>query len=864
MLTTCTKEETYEETKKTKVEPPLFELLQPAQTGIRFNLGGQLLFKGDPTGLFSNVSAVAAGDINNDGLPDLFFSGGHQNSGLFLNEGGFKFKDITASAGIRDEGEKFSDTEGVNFVDVNGDGLLDIYVLKTGLTGNFKTGQFNKDGSNLLFLNQGNNKFKEAANQFGLDLIGLSHTANFFDYDADGDLDVYMAYTGEPGAAFSFPYYEKPPRSKWLNDQFLENRNGKFVDVRQKVGLPFERNIALSVSVGDVNNDGFGDIYVANDFFGRDFFFLNNGNKTFSDSHADYFTGAPMSAMGSDFSDINNDGWLDLFVGEMMPPSSARQKQNLIPFSINIYNRLQRERKPQFTRNMLQLNQGGSGFRDVGLLAGVHASEWSWSSFFFDADNDGHKDLFVANGILRDMTNMDFVKANFGNDYTAMADPKAKAKVDNYKAPVIKTSNHLFRNSGGYKFEDMKKTWGLDVPMQTRGATYADFDQDGDLDIIMNNMDDGPVILRNLAREQGRGNYLILQLKAKEQNTYGIGAKVELYYGKGGYQMNYLSSQRGFQSSPAPILHFGLGEQTKIDSLIITWPGGDQELYLDIAANQKLVYEQGKGKRFKKDSTSTATVFQKVRKHPNYRHKENDFPDFKENRILAQRYSREGPAIAISDVNGDSNFDIFVGGAEGQSGQLFLQNSTGGWQPATAQPWKINAPSEDLGAIFFDANGDGVMDLYVSGGSDKKDEDYPDQLYLNDGQGNYRKVDNALPSGAKNSKVVIAGDYDADGDLDLFIAARYHGGATSIAAFSKILRNNNGKFEEVALDLPTSLGEISAALWTDANGDGALDLALVGRWMGLTFLFQQDGQFSTKVLVDTEGWWNSIIASDPR
>jgi hypothetical protein len=576
----------------------LFEAVPASTTNIFFNAGGSMLYPNDPTGLYSNISGMAAGDINNDGLPDLFFSGGPGNSKLYLNKGDFQFEDITSSAGIVDGGKNNADNQGVNFVDINADGWLDIYILKTGITGNFSTGQFNKDGANLLYINQKDNTFKEEAAQYGLDIIGLSHSANFFDYDGDGDLDVYLIHTGEPGAAFNFSYYEAPPRSKWLNDQFLENQNGVFVDVREKAGLPSKRSIGLSVSVADVNNDGFQDIYVANDFFGADFFYLNNGDKTFSDKLTDYFTKTPMSAMGSDFADINNDGWLDLFVGEMMPATQKRQKLNLVPFSIEIYNKLEQQGNPQYTRNMLQLNKQGKSFRDIGLLAGVYATEWSWSSFFFDADNDGYKDLFVANGILRDMTNMDFVKKNFGDDYTAMADPDYKAKANPNEAPSVAIKNYLFHNQDGYRFSNKTDQWGLDQAYHTRGATYADLDADGDLDLIVNNLKNSPAIYRNVSAQVLDRSYLRLRLIGKGQNTFGIGANVKLF-SKGQQQTGYLSTQRGFQSCPEPVLHFGLGKQSVIDTLVITWPGGQQEAWFDVKTNQTLELTQGTGAAFR-------------------------------------------------------------------------------------------------------------------------------------------------------------------------------------------------------------------------------------------------------------------------
>lgn len=463
ILTGCTEEP--KTSQVTNQDFPLFIPLYSDFTGLKFNESGKHMMKGDASGLYSNISAVAVGDLNNDGLPDIVFSGGHENSGLFFNEGDLKFKDVTQRAGLIDFGSKYFDTEGINLVDINGDGWLDIYVLKSGLTGNFKTGEYTKDGANMLFINQRDGTFKEEASNYGLDLIGLSHSAQFFDYDGDGDLDLYLAQTPESGASFSFSYYEKKPTSPWFNDQFLENQNGQFIDVREKVGLPSVRNIPLSVTVLDVNRDGHLDLYVANDFFGPDFFYLNNGGNGFKDAYSEYFSKGAMSAMGSDFGDIDNDGFFDLFVGEMMPVGHDRQKTNLVPFSIEIYNRLERQNQAQYTRNILNRNYNGEYFKDIGMLSKVHATEWSWSCFFLDADLDGRKDLYVANGILRDMTNMDFVKSNFGEDYTKMADPEYKAKARNYEAPKIKTSNFMFRNDGEWNFENKTRKWNMDQPI---------------------------------------------------------------------------------------------------------------------------------------------------------------------------------------------------------------------------------------------------------------------------------------------------------------------------------------------------------------------------------------------------------------
>lgn len=868
LFPSCNQSPSSAEDGKKETTIQLFQLKQPPETGLNFNLTGEKLLPGDNTGLTSNVSAVAVGDINNDGLPDLFFSGGVAPSALYLNGGDFKFRDITHSSGIMDHAEGMADNEGVNFVDINGDGYLDIYILKTGITGNFSRQQFTDHGANLLYINQGDNTFVEQASKYGLNLIGLSHTANFFDYDGDGDLDVYMVYTGEPGAAFSFPYYEAPPRSRWLNDQFLENTGDRFVDVREKAGLPYVRNIGLSVAVGDVNNDGFSDIYVANDFFGPDFFYLNNGDKTFREARSEYFTKTPMSAMGSDFADINNDGWLDLFVGEMMPESHRRQKVNLVPFSIEIYNKLRDQGNPQYTRNMLQLNKGGKRFRDIGLLAGVHATEWSWSSFFFDADNDGLKDLYVANGILRDMTNMDYVKSNFGEDYTTMADPQAKAKANPAEAPVIKNQNVIYRNNGDYDFQKMNAAWGMDQAVHTRGATYADLDGDGDLDVILNNMTEGPVIYENRAEELPEQHYLRLRLRAKGRNTFGIGARADLYY-QGRFQTGYLSNQRGFQSSPEPILHFGLGSSSRVDSLVLTWPGGEKEVFRNISADQVMEIQQGSGAPVSKEPAAIAApLFQATGETIDFVHRENPFYDYLMERLLIRQYSQEGPGIAVADVNGDGLDDCFIGGAARMEGKLFLQTAEGGFREASTQPWAGQPYAEEMGAVFFDANSDGAPDLYLASGTYEVSAQAPvlaDRLFINDGGGNFREASQVLPDGVAYSSAVTAGDYDRDGDLDLFVGARVTPGNYSEIPPSRLLRNDMGRFTDVITEVAPGLqraGRISSALWTDADNDGDLDLVLAGEWMPFTIFYQDGGTFQKQEIEGSEGWWNSVTGAD--
>ncbi|MEM6349001.1 MAG: CRTAC1 family protein, partial [Bacteroidota bacterium] len=554
----------------------LFQKIPAAQSGINHQTQTH---PRDFTGLLSGGGGVAAGDINQDGLPDLVFSGGFNNCKVYLNKGNLQFDEISAVAGVIDTGLNMAHTEGVNLVDVNGDGWLDIYLLKNGLEYGERRNTFTRYGANLLYINLGaeaqGQKFREASKEYGLDIIGQSTAAQFFDYDNDGDLDVYIAQTPEVGSAFSFAYYKGRPSNQWLSDLLLENVNGRFVDVSRRAGILFEKNLSLSVSVSDVNNDGFLDLYVANDFFGRDFLYINDGKKRFRERHAEYFSKTAMSAMGSDFADFNGDGYEDLFVGEMMPEKHKRQKLNLVPFSIEIYDRLLAQGQAQHTRNMLQINQGGEQFRDMGMLAGVHATEWSWSSFFVDADQDGALDLFVPNGIKRDMTNMDFVKRNYGDTYTDMANPRKQQGVNPGQVPSIKTPNYIFQNQGDLSFKKPPANWGINDKVHTRGATYADLDNDGDPELILNNLDQQPIIYKNLSQEQTEAHYLKVRLKALGANTYGMGAVVKVF-ADGKMQSRRMSNQRGFQSGPEPILFFGLGPNAKIERVEVDWLGGTQ------------------------------------------------------------------------------------------------------------------------------------------------------------------------------------------------------------------------------------------------------------------------------------------------
>ena len=810
-------------------------------------------------------------------MTDLLFTGGFIRSRLYLNKGNLTFEDITESAGFNDFPPNAALTEGVNLVDINGDGWLDIFVAKSGIDGDFKRFRFTDYGKNLLFINNGLKgeekipSFTESAAAYGLDLIGLTISANFFDYDNDGDLDVYCIHTPAPGPAFNFNYYKSPPSNKWLNDQFLENIDGKtFVDVRLKAGIRYEKNIGLSSTVADVNNDGWLDLYVANDFLGRDYFYLNQGNKKFRESHRDYFSKTSLSSMGTDFADINNDGWEDLFIGEMMPATHQRQKINLVPFSIEIYQQLDQRNISQYTRNTLQINQLGKRFRDQGMMMGVEATEWSWSSIFLDADNDGWKDLFVPNGIKRDMTNMDFVKNNFGNSYEDMANPSARATANIQQAPLSSTPNFIFKNEKGQGFSQQNTRWGIEGAINTRGATYADLDNDGDLDLILNHMDQAPTIYQNLTQDRDPQHYLKVKLQGPGLNTFGLGHKVSIYY-KGEEQHQEISSQIGYQATPEAILHFGLGGKSILDSLVVHWLGGKKYIRTNVQADQllEISFEDPSPPLRKNKNKSTPILVElPANLGPYFIQQERAFSDFKQQRLLYRQYSKEGPGIAVADVNGDGWDDMYIGGASGSSGSLFFQTISGRFRPAPLQPWARNTSYEEMGVLFFDANGDNHQDLYIGSGSNELAPASPalkDRLYLNTGTGTFYLAKDALPDIAQYTSTVNAADIDLDGDLDLFIGNRLTPGDYGVIPSSYLLINENGVFSKASDQIfpqEGAMGRITSALWSDVDNDQDLDLITTGEWLPISIFINDQGSFKRKTIDKTNGWWNSIQGAD--
>ncbi len=848
----------------------LFTLLPASQTGLTFqqNLQQDPL---DITGLGSGGNGLAVGDFNSDGLPDLVFTGGTAAITLYLNKGNLQFEDVTAQSKLNDHNNK-GETTGITMADVNGDGLLDIYVLKKGLQGNADKTYFSDYGGNLLFLNQGNLTFREQSKQYNLNIIGNSAAANFFDYDNDGDLDLYLVNLPAPGRTFDLEYYKTAPTLKWYSDLFMENKSGVFEDVTEAVGLLHKRNLGQSLSVADVNNDGWVDVFVANDFYGRDFLYINNKDKTFTEKGREYFNVNAMSAMGSDFADIDQDGYMDLFVGEMMPETNYRQKLNLTPFSLEIFNQLKKQKMQQYTRNMLYLNNGGAQYAEIGLFAGVHATEWSWGSIFGDMDNDGNVDLFVANGIKRDMTNMDFIRNQFDGDMAASTDPqKPVAKSVSETLPSVVTPNFAFKNMGNLNFKKVAEAWGLNTAVHSRNAVLADLDNDGDLDLILNNIDTIPFLYQNHSEQLANVYYLKVRLQGDNWNTYGLGAKVSIYAG-GKVQVQQLASTKGFSASPEPMMHFGLDSIATIDSIKVHWLGGKTQSIYKVLTNQTLVVKQADA-ALAVDTVALAAKawIQNISAGSGieYAHTESMFNDFKNFRINHRKISAEGPALAVGDINSDGLDDFYIGGAVGSNGALYKQQKDGSFKQLS---FLDRTEYEDVAALFFDANGDGYQDLLIGSGSLEFAEGSPhlqDVLYLNDGKGNFNADKQALPEMLNSTGTIVAADYDKDGDMDLFIGGRVSQVSYPAAPRSYLLNNDNGAFTDVTANIAPGLvnvGMVSSAKWSDYNQDGYDDLIVVGEWMPITIFESKKGArfdpLAASGLADTHGWWNTITSAD--
>ncbi|NNL17042.1 MAG: VCBS repeat-containing protein [Flavobacteriaceae bacterium] len=844
----------------------VFKLLDATETGIDFS--NNLQFDNDFNVYkyrnFYNGGGVAIGDINNDGLQDIYFTANQGKNRLYLNLGDFKFEDISEKASV--SGTKPWST-GVAMVDINADGYLDIYVCNSGdLKGENK--------QNELFINNGNNTFSEMAAEYNLADKGFSTHASFFDYDKDGDLDAYILNNSYQAiGSFNLKRNERPKRDELGGDKLMENVDGKFVDVSEKAGIYGSViGFGLGVTVGDVNNDGWEDIYVSNDFFERDYLYINNQDGTFSEELEDQIPAISAASMGADMADINNDGYNDIFVTEMLPSEYQRLKtvttfEDWNKYQLNVNSGYHH----QFTRNTLQLNNQNRSFSEIGRLSGVEASDWSWGALIFDMDNDGLKDLFIANGIYRDLTNQDYLQ--YISNEEVLKSLVSDQRVDYARLidiiPSNKLKNHAYKNLGDLDFINYDES-GLQTESFSNGAAYGDLDNDGDLDLVVNNLNMRSFVYQNTTVDNTDSNYLKLVLKGGNKNTFAIGTKVKIE----NHQYS-LENQpvRGFQSSMDPRPNFGLPTSDPV-SIEVIWPSGKLTSLESVEVNQTLVLSEKDAEEISvSEKEKEADVFKKLDSGSNYKHTENNFVDFHRDRLLDHMCSTEGPKISMADVNGDGELDLFVGGAKGSSSQLLMGENMEAVSMNDSD-FNKNSNSEDSSSLFFDADNDGDLDLYVcSGGVEfsKFSTSFKDRLYFNDGKGNFKLSNQNLPtpSSLNSTSTVLSSDFDKDGDLDLFVGERIIPLQYGSPCSGFLLQNDGkGNFKDITEAYAPKLkgiGMITDGLFMDLDTDGDKDLIIVGEFMGVEIFVNDNGSFSRKSdnsLSDLKGWWNTIESND--
>jgi hypothetical protein len=852
-------------------KPALFELLSPRATGVSFV--NELPERADFNILnylyYYDGGGVATGDIDGDGLPDLYFTSNLGPDRLYLNKGNYRFEDITERAGVAGPPGW---TTGVTMADVNGDGHTDIYVSAVSY--------LTMKGRNILYINNGDRTFADRTAQYGLEHVGYSTQATFFDYDGDGDLDVYLLNhsTHTERGVSSRPQREaRHPRA---GDRLFRNDGNHFVDVSEKAGIyGGVEGYGLGVVASDLDLDGCPDLFVANDFQENDFLYINNCDGTFTESIAKSMGHTSRSSMGVDAADFNNDGRPDIMVLDMLPEREEILKSSDNAESFNVFNlKVRAGYHPQYARNTLQLNRGGGRFSEIGYLAGVYATDWSWSALFADLDNDGNKDLFITNGIYRRPNDLDYI--NYVSNEAIQASLAQGITRENLslleKMPQIPLANFAYRNNGDLTFTNMAEQWGLAQPGFSNGALYVDLNNSGALDLVVNNVNAPASIYRNRAREIGGGHYLTVRLQGAGANTDGVGAKV-IVASRGSRQMLEQMPTRGFQSSVDPRLHFGLGTVAMIDSLTVIWPDRRFQVLTNVAADRILTLSQtyASGQYAYADKSIPKPIFEDVTSTipMDFQHRENAFFDFSREPLMPHMLSTEGPALAVGDVNGDGLDDMYVGGAKWQPGRLFIQLAGGQFRAASDNVFKADSLYEDVDAVFFDADGDRHPDLYVVSAGNEfsgNDDALRDRLYVNDGRGNFQRAMSALPDFFENGSCVVPGDFNGDGHVDLFVGSRVVSRSYGLIPRSHLLQNDGrGRFTDVTLEKGRALsqaGMVTSAVWDDYDSDGQLDLIVVGEWMPVRVFRQQDGHFIDKTreagLSGTNGWWNTVTAAD--